>query len=297
MTDQLLWQLTLVAAQADVETVDDVLSEAGAQSISSFESDDDRSWRVTALFADQPSHDELVNALVAALGAETRAVDDLDIAQLEPRDWVSENLAAFPPLAAAGFWIHGSHTDAPDNDLIPIVIDAGPAFGSGEHATTEGCLIAIDELAATTKISRALDMGCGSGILAIAIAKRWPEAGVLGVDNDTPSVRFAREAVATNGVTDQVIIVEGDGYSVPDVASHGPYELIAANILLRPLVAMSADLASHLAPGGTAVLSGLLVDQAKAAASAHEQQGLALIDRHDLRGWTALVMRKARDGA
>lgn len=294
MTDQLLWQVTLVAAQADVETVDNVLSEAGAQSISSFESDGGPSWRVNALFADEPAHDVLVNALVAALGPETRVVDDLDIALIEPRDWVSENLAAFPPLAAAGFWIHGSHTKAPDNDLIPIVIDAGPAFGSGEHATTEGCLIAIDALAATTKTSRALDMGCGSGILAIAIAKRWPEASVLGVDNDPPSVRFAREAVAANGVADQVTIVEGDGYSAAEVAAHGPYDLIAANILLRPLVAMADDLARHLAPGGTAVLSGLLVDQAEAAMAAHEDCGLVLADRHDLRGWTALVMKKGR---
>ncbi|MEM7120877.1 MAG: 50S ribosomal protein L11 methyltransferase [Pseudomonadota bacterium] len=294
MTDQLLWQVTLVAAKADVETVDDVMSDAGAHSISSFEADGGPSWRVTALFADEPAHDALVNALIAALGPETGAIDDLDIAQLEPRDWVSENLAAFPPLAAAGFWIHGSHTDAPDNDLIPIVIDAGPAFGSGEHATTEGCLIAIDTLAATTKVSRALDMGCGSGILAIAIAKRWPDAAVLGVDNDRPSVRFAREAVATNGVAEQVTIAEGDGYSAAEVDSRGPYDLIAANILLRPLVAMAADLACHLAPGGTAVLSGLLVDQADAAVAAHEKHGLVLVDRHDLRGWTALVMTRDR---
>ncbi len=292
MTDQLLWQVTLVAAPSDVATIDAVLSDAGAQSISSFESESGPSWRVNALFADEPDHDALVDALVAALGADTHVVDDLDIAQLEPRDWVSENLAAFPPLAAAGFWIHGSHTDAPDNDLIPIVIDAGPAFGSGEHATTEGCLIAIDALAATTTISRALDMGCGSGILAIAMAKRWTDAAVLGVDNDPPSIRFAREAVATNGVADQVTIVEGDGYSAPELASRGPYDLIAANILLRPLIAMAGDLAAHLARGGTAVLSGLLVDQADAAVVAHEECGLVLVDRHDLRGWTALVMKK-----
>ncbi len=290
MTDQPLWQVTLAVAPGDVEAVDAVLSETGAQSISSFESDGGPSWRVTALFADEPAHNALINALVAALGTETHVIDDLDIAQLEPRDWVSENLAAFPPLAAAGFWIHGSHTAAPDNDLIPIVIDAGPAFGSGEHATTEGCLMAIDALAATADVERALDMGCGSGILAIAMAKRWPAATVLGVDNDTPSVRFAREAVMANHVDKQVVIVEGDGYSAPEVGVHGPYDLIAANILLRPLIAMAGDLAHHLASGGTAVLSGLLVDQAKAAVAAHERHGLVLVDRHDLRGWTALVM-------
>ena len=125
-----------------------------------------------------------------------------------------------------------------------------------------------------------------------AIAKRWPDADVLGVDNDAPSVRFAREAVVANGVGDQVTIFEGDGYSAVEVTSHGPYDLIAANILLRPLVAMAGDLASHLAPSGTAVLSGLLVDQAEAAVAAHEERGLVLVDRHDLRGWTALAMRK-----
>jgi ribosomal protein L11 methyltransferase len=217
---------------------------------------------------------------------------DLTVEPLAARDWVSENLKAFPPIAVAGFWIHGGHTRAPDATLTPIVIDTGPAFGSGEHATTEGCLVAIDDLAGKRTVGRALDMGCGSGILAIAMVKRWPDAIVLGVDNDPPSVRFAREAAVANGVAGTVRIVEGDGYLAPEVAELGPFDMIAANILSRPLIAMAPDLARHLAPGGNAILSGLLVDQAARVIAAHEDLGLDLTGRRDLRGWATLVMAK-----
>ena len=285
MSESTFWQVTLTVDRSEVDVIDDALSEAGALSVSSFEEGGGPLWRIAALFADEPS----LGDLAACFGGDAPA--DLTIEHLPERDWVSENLAGFPPIVVAGFCIHGSHARPTDKSLTPIRIDAGPAFGSGEHATTEGCLVAIDRLAADgRRVTRALDMGCGSGILAIAIAKRWPGARVLGVDIDAPSVRFAQEAVAANGVAAHVSIVEGDGYRAPDVARCGPFDLIVANILSRPLIEMAPDLARHAASGGTAILSGLLVDQAAQVIAAHEKQGLALVRRADLRGWATLEM-------
>jgi ribosomal protein L11 methyltransferase len=283
----MFWQVTLTVDRGDVEAADDLLTEAGALSVSSFELDDGPAWRVTALFTEAPSRDDLAELLPGKTPAE------IVIEELEDRDWVTENLAGFPPIPIAGFCIHGSHAEPTDKTLTPILIDAGPAFGSGEHATTEGCLIAIDRLNAKNHaVAGALDMGCGSGILAIAIAKRWPEARVLGVDIDAPSVRFAQDAAAANGVVRTITIVEGDGYRAPEVIEAGPFDLIAANILSRPLIAMAPDLAHHLVPGGVAILSGLLSDQAPEVIAAHERQGFDLADRLDLRGWATLIMHK-----
>ena len=165
-------------------------------------------------------------------------VDDLDIAQLEPArlgQRKSRGVSRRSPPPASGSM--AAIREAPDNDLIPIVIDAGPAFGSGEHATTEGCLIAIDATGGELPRIRARSTwGCGSGILAIAIAKRWSR-GMRAWRRQRPAhrFRFAREAVAhewcrgPGGPS-----FEGDGYSAAEVAAHGPYDLIAANILLRP---------------------------------------------------------------
>ena len=292
MSAEPLWQVVVTVDKEDVEAADDALSEAGALSISSFEQDSGPIWRVEALFADEPSRDALTSHLTGGLGREKASAMGLTIEPMPDRDWVTESLAGFPPIPVAGFWIHGSHNEPPDKTRIPILIDAGPAFGSGEHATTEGCLLAIDALAGKRTVARALDMGCGSGILAIAMAKRWPDAVILGVDNDAPSVRFAREASDMNNVTGTVRIAEGDGYRAPEVAELGPFDVIAANILFRPLVAMAPDLADNLVPDGVAILSGLLVDQATRVIAAHEDHGLSLEDRHDLRGWATLVLEK-----
>jgi len=289
LTSTAFWQVTLTADKGAVEAIDEALSDAGALSVSSFEEGDGPVWRVTALFPDKPSRDDVASWLGGAMPS------DLAIEHLPDRDWVSESLAGFPPIAVAGFCIHGSHASPTDGNLTPILIDAGPAFGSGEHPTTEGCLLAIERLAEDRQsVARALDMGCGSGILAIAIAKRWPNATVLGVEIDAPSVRFARDAVAANGVAATVRIVEGDGYRAREVAELTPFDLIVANILSRPLIEMAPDLARHLAPGGVVILSGLLVDQATEVLAAHQNQGLLSVSRNDLRGWSTLVLRKTR---
>lgn len=284
-----IWEVSLTLDAKAVPTVDAAFEEAGALSVASFEIEEGGAWTMTALFEGEPSIDTLSASLAQTLGGTSPA---LSLAAVEDRDWIAETVRAFPPLPIGPFWVHGGHVGPPDDTRIPLLIDAGIAFGSGEHATTEGCLLALARLGEEGRTpARALDMGCGSGILAIAAVKLY-DCTVLAVDIDAASVEFAREAAIGNGCAARIVLEAGDGYAAPQVARRAPFDLVMANILANPLIAMAGDLAKVLAPGGTAILSGLLVDQAPAVIAAHEAAGLTLVRQDDLRGWTALVMAK-----
>jgi ribosomal protein L11 methyltransferase len=226
--------------------------------------------------------------LAAALGIEEPA---LECDPVPAVDWVTQTYLSFPPIRAGRFFVHGSHhKQAVPAGTIPLQIEAAMAFGSGEHATTQGCLLALSDLARRLPLTRALDMGCGSGILAFAIAKLWRRP-VTAVDIDPLSVEIARENARLNRVARLVKCHQGNGYDLPEVAAHGPYQLIAANILARPLARMAPQLRRHLAPGGTAVLSGLLKRQEPLVMAAHRAQGLRLVRRYRIGEWSTLVLR------
>lgn len=226
----------------------------------------------------------------AALGLPTPR---FTLAPLPDRDWVAESQKALPPQIAGRFFVHGSHvTEPPPPGLIPLLVEASIAFGTGRHETTQGCLIALTALAEERPIGRALDLGCGSGVLAMAMAKLWPAAEVLAADNDPPSVRVTLENAALNGLADRITAVESEGYGAPALKARAPFELIAANILADPLIAMAPDLARHLAPDGLAVLSGLLRREGEAVLAAHLAQGLVLAEQHDYGDWRTLLLRK-----
>lgn len=208
---------------------------------------------------------------------------------LQHQDWVSQVQANFPALAAGRFYVHGSHQSgsAPPG-LIPILLDAGAAFGTGEHETTYGCLLAMDRLMKRRAYRRILDMGCGSGILAIAAAKARRSAFVHAVDNDPVSVCVSRENAVRNQVAGRVRLAVGDGYAASLVQGH--YDLIISNILARPLMRMAGDLRRHLAPGGTVVLAGLLSWQARMVLAAHRCQSLRLAQQFSIGRWSILVL-------
>jgi len=175
------------------------------------------------------------------------------------RDWVSEVQASFKPMRAGRFYIYGSHiATPPPQGSVPIVMDAGAAFGTGEHETTAGCMEALDVLARKRHFHRIADIGTGTGILAIAAAKQW-KVPVIAVDLDPVAVRVSRGNVMDNRVRRWVQTEVSNGYQARHV--NGQYDLIIANILARPLMVMARDLRKHLAPGGVAVLSGLLGSQ------------------------------------
>jgi ribosomal protein L11 methyltransferase len=170
-------------------------------------------------------------------------------------------------------------------------VDAGAAFGSGEHGTTHCCLEALDWLSKKRNFRKILDMGCGSGILAIAAAKLW-KTEVIAVDIDPVAVRVTVDNVQINRETTRVSAAVSDGYAGDKVKKGGPYELIVSNILARPLIAFAPDLARNLMPEGYAVLSGLLTSQESQVLSAHVMQGLKLEKRFVNKEWCTLVLKR-----
>jgi len=231
--------------------------------------------RLTALLAGA--------ALLAGVG-----VPEVRVERLPDIDWVTESHKALPAIQAGPFYVYGAHVSAPaPAGGIPILIEAGPAFGTGRHESTLGCLLALAGLAEIHQPAAALDMGCGSGLLAIAIAKLWA-CPVRAVDNDPQAVRAAAGNAVANGVGGLVSARQGEGYDAAAVGVEASFDLIAANILAGPLEAMAPDLKRYLAPGGVVVLSGLLEDQAGAVIAAHAP--LSLARRIPLGGWVTLVL-------
>ena len=252
-------------------------------------------WRVEAYPAKSVlgAETEIRLALVAA-GAGGRL---LHIAEerLPERDWLAENRRDFPPQHIGRFFIHGSHWHEPAlPSTIAIEIDAATAFGTGEHPSTRGCLLAMDRLARNRRrVHRPLDIGTGSGILAIAAAKRLHRPVIAG-DIDAEAVRVARHHARRNGLTAQVRVVRAAGYRSRALRRRR-YDLIFANILARPLALMARDLKRALAPGGVAVLAGLLRRQEPLVLAAHRAQRLALVRRLVIEGWSTLILHSGSE--
>jgi len=241
--------------------------------------------------ADRPDPAELDRLLSLACevaGLRTPPVYSLD--RLPDIDWVAESQKALPPITAGRIRVRGSHVTEPaPPGAIDLLIEANAAFGTGRHETTRGCLLALQDIARRRSVENILDMGCGSGVLGMAAARLWP-CRVLGVDNDTPSIAVAEENVRANGVGDAVRLLLGDGFRNAAVKRNGPYDLILANILAEPLCRMAEDLKRHLAPGGVAILSGLLIPQERQVLARYRAAGLGLVRRYHLGEWSTLVL-------
>jgi ribosomal protein L11 methyltransferase len=248
----------------------------------------DGRWQVELQFAQLPDAAPLRD-MIAAVSSQA-AARALIVQKLPPRDWVKASLAGLAPVAAGRFLVHGSHDRARVGlNRIGIEIEASTAFGTGHHGTTRGCLLALDALARRETPRRILDLGTGSGVLAIAAAKLW-RVPVLATDIDIQAVRAARDNARKNGVGKLIDMVQATGLTAPQIAARASFDLVLANILLAPLQRLAAPLARSLSPHAYVVLSGILATQAEAAISAYRSQGLALERRIPLDEWVTLVM-------
>jgi ribosomal protein L11 methyltransferase len=250
-------------------------------------------WRVAMYFRAAPD-ERILRALTAAAAGNT-AAKALRFERVAAKDWVRESLAGLAPVTAGRFIVHGAHDRAriPRN-RIGIEIEAALAFGTGHHGTTRGCLLALDALCKSRLSAprrRILDLGTGSGVLAIAAARALRRP-VLATDIDGTAVRAARANAALNRAGSFVEVIRADGVTAPRLRRRAPYDLVLANILLRPLQRLAAPLTRLIAPGARVVVSGLLASQANAAIAAY--RGLALERRIELDGWTTLVLVRRR---
>jgi ribosomal protein L11 methyltransferase len=269
----------------------DVLTEIffdGEAAIAAFERPDGR-WDVTVHFADAPDR-ALVRKLVGdAAGKEVAQGIAFDT--IEAKDWVKASLEDLVPVPAGRFVVHGQHDRArvPANKL-GIEIEAALAFGTGHHGTTRGCLLLLDHVLKARRPHRVLDLGTGTGVLAIAAAKALHKP-VLASDIDPPSVKVARENARLNETGNLLQVIRATGFSAPRFAAHGPFDLVLANILANPLRQLAGPMARHLAPSAHVILSGLLTHQAGGVIAAYCARGLVPVRHLRIEGWSSLLLR------
>lgn len=275
------------AAESLAEAMEHITPEPAGVGVFEIE-DDSGLWEVGAYFTQTPDEASLM-LLALAFGAKPFV-----LSELPEVDWVAKVRRDLSPVTAGRFFLYGSHdADKVPEGVVPLLIEATVAFGTGHHGTTLGCLRALDRLVAAGHVAHNVaDIGAGTGVLALAAAKVWPGT-VLASDIDQVAVDVALANAQVNGLAERLICVEAAGFAHPTIKARAPFDLIFANILKGPLIELAPDMAAHAAPGATVILSGLLVVQAEAVTAAYAAQGFILQTRDDIGEWSTLVLTKA----
>ncbi|MEX2126883.1 MAG: 50S ribosomal protein L11 methyltransferase [Xanthobacteraceae bacterium] len=256
--------------------------------VSAFEGD--RTWIVEVHFHGAPAQRRLTELVREAFGGGT--VPEISFDRVAAADWVATSLAGLAPVRVGRFVVHGSHDRGKfQSNAIDIEIEAALAFGTGHHGTTQGCLAAIERVARAGRSKRVLDLGTGTGVLAIAAARAFRRPAVAG-EIDPGAVTAARINACANRTGAYVRVVRANGVTHAAIRAGAPYDLVLANILLKPLQGLARPVWGLLAPGATVVLSGLLPSQANSALAAWRSQGLALRRRDTIENWTTLTLAR-----
>jgi ribosomal protein L11 methyltransferase len=281
-----------IGDEQTAKRVVDLLTESffeGQAAIAASEGPDGR-WGITVHFAEVPDQAQVRELVGLAAGDEV--AQDIAFDTVEAKDWVKATLEELVPVYAGRFIVHGHHHRskvAPNK--LGIEIEAALAFGTGHHGTTRGCLLLLDSLLKAHRPRRVLDLGTGTGVLAIAAAKAL-RIKPLASDIDPLSVRVARDNAGLNGTGYLVRTIRATGFSAAEFAQRRPFDLVLANILANPLRQMATPMAEHLAPSALVILSGLLPHQAQGVIAAYRARGLVLLRHLQIEGWSSLLMRR-----
>ena len=302
MTDS--WKVSLPCTKAEAEALKDDISPLAwldfPPVLMTSEADGARpdEWRLDAYFDREPTSEML--EILAGLAPSAQGVEPA-VEQVEDRDWVTLSQQGLEPIRAGRFFVHTpAHRDSAPADLIALEIDAGRAFGTGQHETTGGCLVALSRLkAGGAAVADLVDRGTGTGLLAFAALKLWPTARAAASDNDPVAIEVSEENAAINRVKPgrargQLELLVAEGMDHPRLQARAPYDLVIANILAGPLIELAPSVARAMAPGGRLILAGLLDHQAPAVAAAYRRQGMMLSGRVERGEWPTLMMRKRR---
>lgn len=244
-------------------------------------------WEVGGYFTETPDVAGL--ALLAAM----HGAKPFSVSELPETDWVAKVKRELTPVVAGRFFVYGSHDadKVPDN-VEALLIEAAMAFGTGHHGTTLGCLRALDRLDNNGFVGKNVaDIGCGTAVLAMGAARIWPNP-VLAGDIDPVAVEVAAANAVANDLSGRVICVEATGFDHPQILAAAPFDLVFANILKGPLIDLAPDVAANLVPGGYAILSGILTEQADDVVAVYAQNGLTLSLREDIGEWSTLTLQK-----
>ena len=281
-----------IGDELSARRVVDALTEVfldGEAAVAAFERADGR-WDVTVHFAEAPDQALLRDLVSKASSSEIAATLAFDT--VEARDWVKASLDDLVPVPAGRFVVHGAHHRGHiPPGKIGIEIEAALAFGTGHHGTTRGCLLLLDHVLKAWRPRRVLDLGAGTGVLGIAAAKALKNS-VLASDIDPPSVRVARENARLNQAGNLVRVIRATGFSAPDFAALGPFDLVMANILANPLRQLATPMATNLASGALVILSGLLTHQATGVIAAYRTRSLVPLRHLRIEGWSSLLLRR-----
>ncbi|TDK51785.1 50S ribosomal protein L11 methyltransferase [Antarcticimicrobium luteum] len=282
--------LTTLTGKAQAEALGEAMErlEPTPTGVGVFEVEDGSGlWEVGGYFTETPDTAALA-LLAAAFGAR-----DFVISELPETDWVAHVRRELAPVEAGRFFVYGSHdADKVPADRIPLLIEAAMAFGTGHHGTTLGCLRALDRLIEQGFVGeKVADIGCGTAVLAMAAARVW-DGAIIASDIDQVAVDVAEANLRANAMAGRVRCVEAAGFAHPEPAALAPYDLIFANILKGPLVALAPDLAAHLRPEGYAILSGILNEQAGDVIEVYARSGVNLVESEKIGDWTTLLLRK-----
>jgi len=286
-----LHKIWSIGTKAEMELAETAFENIGREplALSRFE-DEGTSWRLDVLYNGPSKLADILMELVVFDGS----LKDIEIfeTRLKDENWVLKSLEGLAPINAGRFFVHGLHdADKKPAGSIPIIIEAGEAFGTGHHGTTEGCLVALSQIAEHETPEQVLDLGTGTGLLAIGAAKLW-RVPIIGTDIDPIAVRVAHENAILNGVGQQIRMVQAAGTTHALIHEKAPYDLICANILAKPLRQLAGDITDLLAPGGLLVLSGLLDDQDARVAATYRGHHMTTQTRLAFGEWVTLIMRK-----
>jgi ribosomal protein L11 methyltransferase len=285
-----VYKAVILAPGPDARLLADLLSETLDPPPAVSTAEVDGSWRVEAYFEEPP--EPLALAAIAEGFPRFAAIRDLALERMEDEDWVAKTQAGLHPIEAGRFFVHGSHDrHRARGRRDAIEIDAGQAFGTAHHGTTRGCLILLDRLAKRFAARSVLDLGTGSGVLAIAAARVFNGA-VMATDIDPVSIRVAKENFAGNGVANRIRAFAADGLRHSAIVQAGAFDLVMANILAAPLITLAPSIAKAARPGAHLILSGVLDHQAREVCGRYRAQGFILVGRCLLEGWTALHLRR-----
>lgn len=284
------WRLSLPCTRAEAEAIDAGSIEIDAVLVTTETVEDDvEKWRLDAFTDNEP--DAALIAAIRALAPSAAAMTP-EIEKLTEQDWVTISQAGLEPIREGRFIVHTeAHAVTPRPDERAFLINASQAFGTGHHGTTAGCLAMLDRMSGQ-RVANAIDLGTGTGLLAFAARHLWPEAAVTATDIDPVAIDVARENATMNSV-ERIGYVVADGAQSPEIEAAGPFDLIVANILAGPLVAMAGEVAAIAAPNAVIVLAGLLSTQAEKVKTAYRAVGCS-VEESDTRGdWTILRLRAA----